>query len=50
VACGLRFFREANPALVGWANVPALEAHSARCEALPEFAKVSQPLRLERER
>jgi glutathione S-transferase len=43
VACALRFVREAHPALFD-ARYPALKAHAARCEALPEFQEIVQPL------
>ena len=38
VACALRFVGEAHPALFD-ARYPALQAHAARCEALPEFRR-----------
>ena len=44
VACVLRFTGEAHPALLGGARYPALTAHAARCEALPVFAEIVQPL------
>ncbi|WP_437280300.1 glutathione S-transferase family protein [Sorangium sp. So ce375] len=44
VGCALRFVGEAHPALVDAARRPALAAHAARCEALPVFAAVVQPL------
>ena len=44
VACVLRFTGEAHPALVGGARYPALTAHAARCEALPVFVEIVQPL------
>jgi glutathione S-transferase len=44
VACVLRFTGEAHPALLGEARYPALTAHAARCEALPVFAEIVQPL------
>ena len=44
VACVLRFTGEAHPALLGGARYPALMAHAARCEALPVFAEIVQPL------
>jgi glutathione S-transferase len=43
VACALRFVGEAHPALFD-ARYPALKAHAARCEALPEFREIVQPL------
>ena len=43
VACVLRFTGEAHPALFD-ARYPALKAHSARCEALPPFQEIVQPL------
>jgi glutathione S-transferase len=44
VGCMLRFTREAHPALLAASPLPALAAHAARCEALPAFAAVVQPL------
>jgi glutathione S-transferase len=44
VACVLRFTREAHPALFSAARYPALSAHAARCEALPPFPEIVQPL------
>jgi glutathione S-transferase len=44
LACTLRFMREAHPSLTDDAARPALAAHAARCEALPIFAAVVQPL------
>jgi glutathione S-transferase len=44
VACVLRFTGEAHPALLDEARYPALTAHAARCEALPVFAEIVQPL------
>jgi glutathione S-transferase len=44
VGCALRFTREAHPDLLSSAIGPALEAHAARCEALPVFGAVVQPL------
>lgn len=43
VACALRFVSEAHPALFG-GKYPALAAHAARCEALPVFVEIVQPL------
>jgi glutathione S-transferase len=43
VACVLRFVGEAHPALFD-ARYPALQAYAARCEALPEFREIVQPL------
>jgi glutathione S-transferase len=43
VACVLRFVGEAHPALFD-ARYPALKAHSERCEALPPFKEIVQPL------
>ncbi|TJX00206.1 glutathione S-transferase family protein, partial [Neisseria gonorrhoeae] len=39
----LRFTREAHPHLFD-ARYPALQAHAARCEALPPFQEIVQPL------
>ncbi len=44
VACVLRFAGEAHPALFPAARYPELAAHAARCEALPAFAEIVQPL------
>jgi glutathione S-transferase len=44
VACVLRFTGEAHPALFDAARYPALTAHAARCEALPPFQEIVQPL------
>jgi glutathione S-transferase len=44
VACVLRFTGEAHPALLSVARYPALSAHAARCEALPPFQEIVQPL------
>jgi glutathione S-transferase len=43
VACVLRFPGEAHPNLFD-ARYPALKAHAARCEALPPFQEIVQPL------
>jgi glutathione S-transferase len=43
VACALRFIGEAHPGLFD-ARYPALKAHAARCEALPPFQEIVQPL------
>ena len=44
VACVLRFTGEAHPQLFDAARYPALAAHAARCEALPAFREIVQPL------
>jgi len=44
VACVLRFTSEAHPHLFTAARYPALAAHAARCEALPPFQEIVQPL------
>ena len=44
VACALRFATEAHPHLFDAARYPALAAHAARCEALPAFREIVQPL------
>jgi glutathione S-transferase len=44
VACVLRFVTEAHPQLFDVARYPALAAHAARCEALPPFQEIAQPL------
>ena len=43
VACVLRCTGEAHPALFD-ARYPALKAHAERCEALPPFKEIVQPL------
>jgi glutathione S-transferase len=43
-ACVLRFTAEAHPQLSDAARYPALAAHAARCEALPPFQEIVQPL------
>jgi glutathione S-transferase len=49
LACALRFTREAHAALFESLSVPALRAHAARCEALPQFQQVVQPLKVQLE-
>jgi len=44
VACALRFVGEAHPHLFDAARHPALADHAARCEALPVFKEIVQPL------
>jgi glutathione S-transferase len=44
VACVLRFTGEAHPGLFDQTRYPALTAHAARCEALPVFQEIVQPL------
>jgi glutathione S-transferase len=44
VACVLRFTGEAHPRLVDPAAHPALADHAARCEAMPVFQEIVQPL------
>jgi hypothetical protein len=41
----LRFTTEAHPQLFDVARYPALAAHAARCEAMPAFVEIVQPLR-----
>lgn len=43
-ACVLRFTTEAHPHLLDEQRYPALTAHAARCEALPVFREIVQPL------
>jgi len=43
VACAMRFIGEAHPALFD-ARYPALQAHTAKCEALSPFAEIVQRL------
>jgi glutathione S-transferase len=44
VACALRFTREAHPAIFDVRRWPALASHAERCEALPPFREIMQPL------
>jgi len=44
VGCALTFLREAHPRLFDAARWPRLADHSARCEALPAFQAIRQPL------
>jgi glutathione S-transferase len=44
VACVLHFTGEAHPGLFDQTRYPALTAHAARCEALPVFQEIVQPL------
>src|ERR1700682_2272968 len=44
VGCVLRFTAEAHPGLLAAARHPALLAQAARCEALPPFVEIVQPL------
>ena len=44
VACVLRFTSEAHPRLFNPARCPALADHAARCEAMPAFKEIVQPL------
>ena len=44
VACALRFTGEAHKQLFDSTRCPALSAHAARCEALPVFQEIVQPL------
>jgi glutathione S-transferase len=44
VACVVRFTKEAHPHLFDAARYPALAAHGAKCEALPVFQEIMQPL------
>jgi|SRR5579871_802222 len=44
VACALRFTTEAHPKLFDAARYPALADHASRCEAMPVFAEIVQPL------
>jgi len=43
VGCVLRFVSEALPEIYDPAEWPALAAHAAACEALPDFKAVAQP-------
>jgi glutathione S-transferase len=44
VACVLRFTHEAHPALFDEARYPSLADHAARCETMPVFREIVQPL------
>jgi len=44
VACALRFVREAHPGFFDPERWPRLAAHAERCEALPVFQQICQPL------
>jgi glutathione S-transferase len=44
VACAVRFVGEAHPKLFDSARHPALADHAARCEAMPVFKEIVQPL------
>ncbi|MDE1935661.1 glutathione S-transferase family protein [Bradyrhizobium sp.] len=44
VACVLRFTQDAHPQLFSDASHPALADHAARCEAMPVFQDILQPL------
>jgi glutathione S-transferase len=44
LACALRFLAEAHPTFVRLAEWPALAAHAARCEAIPDMQEIAQPL------
>jgi glutathione S-transferase len=44
VACVLRFTSEAHPHLFDTARYPRLAAHAGRCEVLPAFREIVQPL------
>lgn len=46
VGCVLRFVGEALPEVYAPGDWPALAAHAAACEALPEFETVVQPFRV----
>jgi glutathione S-transferase len=48
VGCMLRFLGEAHPTLYRAEEWPALAAQAARCEALPEFQAIKQPLTVPR--
>lgn len=43
IGCALRFVAEAHGAVFDLSDWPALNAHAARCDALPAFAGVTQP-------
>jgi glutathione S-transferase len=44
VACVRRFTSEAHPQLIVDTRHPALADHAARCEAMPVFREIVQPL------
>ena len=44
VACALRFTGEGHPQLFNAARYPVLAEHAARCESLPAFQEIVQPL------
>ena len=44
VTCALRFVREAHGDLFDPTRWPALDRHAQRCEALPPFQRIVQPL------
>ena len=44
VACALRFTGEGHPQLFDARRYPRLSEHAARCEALPAFQEIVQPL------
>jgi glutathione S-transferase len=46
LTCSVRFTREAHPTLAVVGTYPALDAHAAHFEALPQFQAVVQPLRV----
>ncbi len=46
LACALRFTHEAHPDLFDIRHYPALAAHAERCEALPVFGNIMQPVDL----
>jgi glutathione S-transferase len=43
LASALRFTGESSPSLLPPGRYPTLDAHAARCEALPVFAEIAQP-------
>lgn len=43
VACVLRFLAESHPRAFELSAFPALAAHSAACESVAVFQKISQP-------
>jgi len=48
VACAIRFTSEAHPGMFDAARWPRLAGHAQRCEALPAFQSVCQPLTITR--
>jgi glutathione S-transferase len=43
LGCAIQHARESSPDEIDWADWPALAAHNAACEALPEFRAAHRP-------